>query len=408
MSDADNALIRGHLEAGDLILAHDRLIAAGGADGAARDRLLATILERIDRPAPAKPPKGAPRETAIFFSGRMFREDPQVETWLKCRIADQIDRHGVTAGFGSLACGADILVAEALQARGLPVHVVLASPAPDFIRTSVANGGAGWVARFDACLAAAAEVLIAGDSLHADAPPVFALTARLAMGLAVLTAGHSHALRHLAILGGATGQGVAGTDADTRHWRALGYPGTRIEAEGLARPEPGGAAPGALADGRAMSFLTVDLADALKAPGGMEALTAATRALSRPGDTATPAALWGMRLILALPDPVQALARARDLLGLPATGSGLRLWLHHGIASHGPVPGLVGGAADLTTRIAARVPPGRIYATRQFLAAASCAPPAPGAVPLGRVPLTDGGVLRAYRIDAAQARSADN
>lgn len=63
----------------------------------------------------------------VHFCGRMFRPDDALERALGAMIADRLEQHGAVAGFGALACGADILVAEALLARGSELNVVLAS-----------------------------------------------------------------------------------------------------------------------------------------------------------------------------------------------------------------------------------------------------------------------------------------
>ena len=48
--------------------------------------------------------------------------------------------------YGSLACGADMLVAEAILARGGELHVVLPFAEEDFLKTSVHVGGPEWSA----------------------------------------------------------------------------------------------------------------------------------------------------------------------------------------------------------------------------------------------------------------------
>ena len=57
---------------------------------------------------------------------------------------------------GSLASGADLLFAEALHRRGVPLHVLLPMEPHSFIKTSVAPGGDEWVRRFQATIDKAA------------------------------------------------------------------------------------------------------------------------------------------------------------------------------------------------------------------------------------------------------------
>ncbi len=92
---------------------------------------------------------------------------------------------GVRAGFGSLAAGADIVIAEALLDAGAALTVVLPFAAREFIATSVAPAGEQWVARFEACCRRA-RVLQLEAAGHDDLDYVMA--GRRAMGLALLQA----------------------------------------------------------------------------------------------------------------------------------------------------------------------------------------------------------------------------
>src|SRR5262249_13321862 len=73
---------------------------------------------------------------------------------------------GVGFGYGSLASGADIIVAEALLDHGAELHVVLPFASDDFDRVSVASAGRGWSDRFAACLNRASSVAFASDSSY--------------------------------------------------------------------------------------------------------------------------------------------------------------------------------------------------------------------------------------------------
>ena len=58
----------------------------------------------------------------------------------------------------------------------------------DFVATSVAIGGADWVARFDAALASATRVILATEEGYLDDDVLFDYAALLLEGLAVLRA----------------------------------------------------------------------------------------------------------------------------------------------------------------------------------------------------------------------------
>ncbi|HEY0300358.1 MAG TPA: TRAFs-binding domain-containing protein, partial [Rhizomicrobium sp.] len=77
---------------------------------------------------------------------------------LKRRLRAVIAKERVGFGYGALAAGADILVAEALLEEGAELHLVLPMPKERFRALSVAGFGDGWTIKFDRILARAASV----------------------------------------------------------------------------------------------------------------------------------------------------------------------------------------------------------------------------------------------------------
>jgi hypothetical protein len=69
----------------------------------------------------------------------------------------------VCAVFASAAAGADVIFLEKALSAGLDCHVVLPFPVAEFERTSVADIGGDWVARFHAVLEAASSVTVVDD-----------------------------------------------------------------------------------------------------------------------------------------------------------------------------------------------------------------------------------------------------
>ena len=67
------------------------------------------------------------------FCGHMFNAHSEAEQALAKRVADTLDELDVAVAFGPLACGADIVIAEAVLARGAELHVVLPFAEQDFI-----------------------------------------------------------------------------------------------------------------------------------------------------------------------------------------------------------------------------------------------------------------------------------
>lgn len=160
----------------------------------------------------------------VVYTGHMFREGGAGEAMLAARIAETLDRLGSTIAYGALACGADILIAEAILARGGELNVVLPFCEADFIEQSVLPGGVGWAARFSACIARATNVILATETGFVGDPAQFAYGSHIALGLGSIRARHilGDAVQ-LAILQGDAEKGAAGTALDVELWARLGH-----------------------------------------------------------------------------------------------------------------------------------------------------------------------------------------
>ena len=114
-----------------------------------------------------KPPR------AVQFAGHIFgREgevkdipvlsDTAIET-LYSQILDTLQSNDIGFGFGALAAGSDILIAEALLEEGGELHVTLPVDESSFVNASVKPFGDSWVARFKSCLSQASSVTVFDD-----------------------------------------------------------------------------------------------------------------------------------------------------------------------------------------------------------------------------------------------------
>jgi hypothetical protein len=136
------------------------------------------------------------------------------------RVIEAVRQWPTSIAYGSLASGGDILWAEALLADGCELHVVLPFVLDEFIATSVADAGAGWVTRFHQCLEAATSVTFATEDAFLDDDVLYAYCSHLAMGLALLRARHLDADVHqFALWDGSPSVGDTGTAADVEAWR---------------------------------------------------------------------------------------------------------------------------------------------------------------------------------------------
>lgn len=131
---------------------------------------------------------------ALHYAGHIWADEKvpdrphlgEVESRaLAVSISDMIQTHDIGFGYGSLAAGADILVAEALLEEGAELHVVLPCDTAEFIAYSVTPFGQTWLPRFKACMSQATSVRELPLSRDTDPKPQTVLAARVAMGLAL-------------------------------------------------------------------------------------------------------------------------------------------------------------------------------------------------------------------------------
>lgn len=152
----------------------------------------------------------------------LYADIPQVRR----KIDKYLEQHQVGAGYGGLACGADILFAERLLKHRAELHVIIPFRTDEFIDTSVRRGGKDWLRRFDACLRRATSVTQVTEDECLGDPGLFALGSEVAMGMAVL---RQHAttlpLRQVLVWDGQPNQGRAGTYWMRQRWESL-FPGT--------------------------------------------------------------------------------------------------------------------------------------------------------------------------------------
>jgi class 3 adenylate cyclase/tetratricopeptide (TPR) repeat protein len=173
---------------------------------------------------PIEPP------AVIHYTGHMIdppnlrgRFPPELERTVAAEVAARLDALGVGFAYGSLACGADLLFAEACLERGIEINVVLPFAIDEFKRHSVERGGPGWIERFERCLAKARSLTYATESEYLGDEMLFAYGSQLAMGLALLRAQNLEAAAYqLAVWDGEPTSGRAGTSIDIGTWEKHG------------------------------------------------------------------------------------------------------------------------------------------------------------------------------------------
>ncbi|MBF0357648.1 MAG: DUF4071 domain-containing protein [Magnetococcales bacterium] len=138
-------------------------------------------------------------------------------------IAAKLEELNVGFAYGSLACGGDILIAEALLQRGAELHIVFPFDIDEFKQISVLGGGDGWLTRFNQIKDRASSITFASEGRYLGDNTIFAYTSMIAMGLAKIRAQNLHSKPHqLAVWDGKKADGVAGTAADIDYWQKHG------------------------------------------------------------------------------------------------------------------------------------------------------------------------------------------
>lgn len=319
-------------------------------------RLLCTALgERTDWLDAFTPPR------SLHFAGHMGvrADDAAVRTAVRALVA--AERIGF--GFGALAAGADIVVAEELLEAGVEVDLVLPCDPERFRAVSVAGQGADWARRFDAVLAGGVVAKIVGDGAS-PTPAALQLAAEAAMGLAILRAQalQTEALQ-LVLLDPAGGQGAGepgGADWASTRWSAGGRRQVVIPAA-----REGGPPPEAPSDPshRLAALLTIEV-DPESLEGVVQALADALSPLA-------PSVWMEGSLRLAFADPMAAANAAHRLRAVIADGA--RMAAHYGVVTSVEAPGLggpilAGSALDLPRAILAGAPPGAWHVSETFAA----------------------------------------
>ena len=409
-----------HLVLGDLEGTAGALRSAAlvpGVDVATRAttrRQLALVCTLLGVDADVLAPLRLP--TVLHYCGHMIdppgtgRFPAEAEGAVAAAIDDHLATHGVGFGHGSLACGADILVAETLLRRGLELHVVLPFDPADFERVSVAPGGGDWVERYRECLAHATSVLQATPGNYLDDDSLFGHCSAIAMGQAI---SHARSLattvEQLAVWDGQRSSVLAGTAADVATWSRTGRPSSTVPIPGsrssTTADEPASSPLGnrrvrAMLFGDIAGFSRLDDAEIMRFVEHV--VQRLERTLDRFGGEILHQNTWGdglyvvltsveaaARCALALQDTMRGIDLAA--VGLPG-GLGMRIGAHAGpvTMAHDPIidrPGFYGVEVTRTARIEPATPPGDVYVTDVFAALLALeADPALRCEYVGRIP----------------------
>jgi tetratricopeptide (TPR) repeat protein len=203
-------------------------IAPGDAGSVASMRRQVRLIARVV-PAALALLDVLPAPTVTAFAGhmidapqrRMPRFPAALEPAVTAAIRDRLARMNRPILYTSAACGADLIAIEVALELGTEVNVLLPFNRDDFVRTSVAVGGAGWIERFDAALARATRVIAATQESHLGDDVLFEHAAMLVEGLTALRAAQLEtAPRLLCVLDAVERGQVGGTRRSYERWSA--------------------------------------------------------------------------------------------------------------------------------------------------------------------------------------------
>lgn len=129
----------------------------------------------------------------VAFAGHMIdapgRATPRFPVSIEAKVKDAIKSAirtlHASIGYCSLACGADILFAEAMIEEGGEVVVLIPFEKNDFVNTSISFAGEEWVTRFEK-LAAQFPVTFISQDKYGRNDDLFSLLGKAVFGSAVL------------------------------------------------------------------------------------------------------------------------------------------------------------------------------------------------------------------------------
>ena len=330
---------------------------------------------------------------SLHFGGHMSFAEIALRDPLHERIAEVIDEEKIGFGYGALAAGADIILAEALVAGGAQLHVVLPGGVESFAAASVDPFGATWRERFEALLARAESVRTIRPLGAVPGSASIALADEIAMGEAVMNARRleSQAVQLLVLPEDAS----SASDRSSSIWAGSGWRQRLILAPRETMPRRSASQPVPKAS-RVLAMLAVAPVEAGGADidSALASLRARLCALPRP---LVPAYWSEGRLILAYGSAGEAANSAVGLVVGPDADPGLRIGGHYGVVQSFIDPFSEGerlepSATGPATAAVDSTPPGTICVTEDFAAALAAAGPRnPATEYVGELDAPDGG-----------------
>ncbi|NVJ60447.1 MAG: hypothetical protein HWE27_08655 [Gammaproteobacteria bacterium] len=173
----------------------------------------------------------------LHFAGHIISSDDSgrfpisMESTITNRVSEWIELHEPLHGFGSLASGADLIIAEEFIRKEFLITPILPFPISFFKSTSIKSSGNNWEARFDKVIAAYPNPLLIFDSFPVNQNLAYSMVTLVALGLAKFYSQsiQTHPLQ-LTIWDGEVARPDAGTYADQMKAKALEFECSYIDS----------------------------------------------------------------------------------------------------------------------------------------------------------------------------------
>lgn len=201
--------------------------------------------EDMDWLSSFEPPKPAHFAGHLFAVGdktKIGSLSAAAQDKLKIDISDAIQLNDIGFGYGSLAAGSDIVIAEVLLDEGCALHITLPVQPEVFITHSVEPFGQDWTARFTRCWEAASSRDVVTHSTIWPQYETDRFSGNITMGKAILQAEHL-SVAALQLLVWDERKGDKGTARNASDWLDAGrerivvpYPGPRPDKMAAEAP----------------------------------------------------------------------------------------------------------------------------------------------------------------------------
>lgn len=339
---------------------------------------------------PLRPPR------SLHFAGHMSLSLHNVR--LRRRIAAFIRAERIGFGYGALAAGADILIAEALLEAGAELHLVLPNAKERFRAFSVAGFGTDWALRYDRILHRATSIRCIAGAPEPVFPQAIQLAAEVAMGSAVMQAGTLMTEAVQLVISDSpapagAARGITGWIASLwkksgRRQHVLAVP--RLAARARPAPLPSAAAQLTLA-----AMLRIDLESADAAALSNDLLPRLARVLAKGPKPLIPPRWTGEAVLAAWRGTAAAAAAALAVAAEFADTEGVRIAGHYASVHQADDafsrrPFLTGPATATLAQVVRSTPAGAVHLTEDFAAALHAGRPRPRTEYVGDLPAGEG------------------